>query len=98
MNTYRNHGLKAEIEKRKEIQPRKNQVSKEGVHEFDFGDIAVIQMSADLRKESFRHFSSFCVIKISKTSIFKILHDLTRLKLLLTCNTIKGAKSSDKIK
>ena len=30
----------------------------------------VLHMSADLRKGSFEHFSSFCVIKISKTSIF----------------------------
>ena len=44
MNTYRNHGLKAEIDKRKEIQPRNHQASKEGVHDFEFGDIAFIQI------------------------------------------------------
>ena len=58
-------------------------------------------MSADLRKGSFRHFSSFCVIKISKRLNFQdFACSYTRFKLLLTCNTIKGANSSqtDKIK
>ena len=56
-------------------------------------------MSVDLTKGSFGHFSSFYVIKISKTSKFlDFACSYKRVKLLLACNTIKGANSSDKIK
>ena len=59
-----------------------------------------IDMSADLTKGSFRHFSRFCVIKISKTSKFfqDFACSYNRVKLFLTCNTIKGENISDKIK
>ena len=56
-------------------------------------------MSADLTKGSFGHFSSFCVIKISKKRLFQYFAcSNNKVKLLLKCNTIKGANSSDKIK
>ena len=38
--------------------------------DFDQTGIEDLNMSADLRKGSFGHLSSFCVIKISKTSKF----------------------------
>ena len=61
--------------------------------------LVMIHLSAYLRKGSFGHFSSFCVIKISKLSKFQdFACSYNRLKLLLTCNTIKSANSSDQIK
>ena len=56
-------------------------------------------MSMDLTKGSFGHFSSFCVIKISKKHLNfqNFACSYNRVKLLLTCNTIKGSNSSDKI-
>ena len=54
-------------------------------------------MSADLTKGSFGHSGSFCVIKISKTSKFQdFACSYNKVKLLLTCNTMKN--SSDTIK
>ena len=51
-------------------------------------------MSADLKKKwSFRHFSSFCYIqKFKKRLNFQdFACSNNRVKLLLACNTIKGA-------
>ena len=59
----------------------------------------VFYLSADLRKGSFGHFSSFCVIKFQNRLNFQdFACSYNRLKLLLLCSTIKGANSSDKIK
>ena len=56
-------------------------------------------ISVDLTKGTFGHFSSFCVIKFQKRPYFQdFACSYNRVKLLLTCNTIKGANSSDKIK
>ena len=59
-----------------------------------------LDMNADLTKGSFGHFSSFSVIKIKiKTMNFQdFACSYNIVKLLLTCNTIKCANSSDKIK
>ena len=49
-------------------------------------------MITDLTKGSFGHFSSFCVIKISKKRLnFEdFVCSYNRLELLLTCNTLKA--------
>ena len=55
--------------------------------------------SADLTKGFFGHFSRFCVIKIQKRLNFQdFACSYNRIKLLLTCYTMKVANSSDKIK
>ena len=57
-----------------------------------------MHLSADLTKGYFGHFSSFCVINISKCLNFQdFACYYNGVKLLPGCNTIKGANSSDKI-
>ena len=58
-----------------------------------------MHLSADLTKGSFGHFISFCVINIQKRLNFQdFACSYNGVKLLPTCNTIKGANSSDNIK
>ena len=51
-------------------------------------------MSTDLTKGSFGHFQLLC----NHLNFQDFACSYNIVKLLLTCNTIKGANSSDKIK